>query len=682
MTIKEKLCKSLGFRLLFLSVIGVFTYNAFAYAENAEDWMPDANLRAAVREKLGLPPEVSLTKENIKQLTHLEAQNRRIRHIHGLEFAENLAEGLNLGINLIQDISPLRSLKKLRGLSLLGNQVSDLSPLASLTSLVYLNCAFNPISDLGAVSNLIYLEDLDLAGCQISDVAQLAGLKNLKKLILQTNDITDVGPLANLSELEVLNIVDNPIWDFSPLQHLNLTTFEYNMLCKIPSLPVEERILTRSFPSIFKAWDSLIIAGLPQHGGIDYHDLAFSLTFGLNWQTTPSQSTRGLATRVAGNLEAAQDERDRLLTLNPNIVTLVTIAINGSGELSKYPPNSDFWLKDDKGQIVYSEVLNGPMINFMNPELQDIIIKQIVGIAECGFYDGVMFDGFAWNATGFVGRELFPHADEEIIAATTRILREARNRVREDFLILINAGRSKPTAYAEYIDGSFMELGRDHSEGYTYLELIEIEDILLWNELNLRAPQINCLEGEGIGTEPPDSPENRRWMRLFTTMGLTHSDGYVLYNTGKRFHGGPDHEHIWYDFWDADLGRPVGGNETKGQTYNGIEGLFIREFTNGWAVYNRSGKEQQIEFSKAVSGVASGVEDQRSHILPDLDGEIYLKSESKLETPLAADINADGVVNIFDLVLVANALGEAEPDLNGDGVVNILDLVIVANAFE
>ena len=37
--------------------------------------------------------------------------------------------------------------------------------------------------------------------------------------------------------------------------------------------------------------------------------------------------------------------------------------------------------------------------------------------------------------------------------------------------------------------------------------------------------------------------------------------------------------------------------------------------------------------------------------------------------------------NILDLVIVANAFGEAEPDLNGDGVVNIQDLVIVENAF-
>ena len=45
------------------------------------------------------------------------------------------------------------------------------------------------------------------------------------------------------------------------------------------------------------------------------------------------------------------------------------------------------------------------------------------------------------------------------------------------------------------------------------------------------------------------------------------------------------------------------------------------------------------------------------------------------------DVNADGDVNILDLVMVANAFGKGAPDLNNDGVVNILDLVIVSNAF-
>lgn len=640
-----------------------------------DHWMPDPNLRAAIREKLGLSDEMPLTKDNIKRLIHLEAQHSGIRSIQGLEFAQNLEIGLNLGVNLIEDITPLQNLTKLRGLVLLDNQVSDLSSLESLTSLVYLNAAYNPINDLSVLSNLIHLEDLDLKGCQISDITPLAGLKNLKILILGSNLITDVSPLVNLTQLEVLNITDNPIWDFSTLQHLNLTIFESNRLCKIPSLPVEERILTRSFPSVFKAWDSLIIAGLPKHGGIDYHDLAFSLTFGLNWQTTPSQSTRGLATRIGGNLEEAQNERDRLLTLNPNIVSLQHIIIHGVSP-SEFPPDSDFLLRDNKGEIVYSKIINAAMINLMNPKVQDHFIERIVSIAECRLYDGIMIDGFAWNATGFVGRDVFPHSDEEIIAATTRILREARNRVREDFLILINAGSSKPTAYAEYVDGSFMECVREPHRHYNYSDLIEIEETLLWNEENLRYPQINSLEGFGLPDEPPDSPNNQRWMRVFTTLSLTHSDGYVLYNRGGFYIGEPDHEHIWYDFWDADLGRPVGGTETKGQLYDNSDGVFIREFTNGWAVYNRSGQEQQIELPESTTSVSSGIKAD-SHILPDLDGEIYLKNTGEV-----ADLNSDGVVNILDLVTVANAFGKTTPDLNGDGTVNILDLVIVANAFE
>ena len=51
---------------------------------------------------------------------------------------------------------------------------------------------------------------------------------------------------------------------------------------------------------------------------------------------------------------------------------------------------------------------------------------------------------------------------------------------------------------------------------------------------------------------------------------------------------------------------------------------------------------------------------------------------------LPEDVNGDGVVNIQDLVAVADALGETgetPADVNGDGIVNIQDLVAVAAAF-
>ena len=50
------------------------------------------------------------------------------------------------------------------------------------------------------------------------------------------------------------------------------------------------------------------------------------------------------------------------------------------------------------------------------------------------------------------------------------------------------------------------------------------------------------------------------------------------------------------------------------------------------------------------------------------------------ERRTGADVNGDGIVNILDLIRVAQSLGkrDANTDVNGDGIVNIFDLTIVA----
>ena len=62
--------------------------------------------------------------------------------------------------------------------------------------------------------------------------------------------------------------------------------------------------------------------------------------------------------------------------------------------------------------------------------------------------------------------------------------------------------------------------------------------------------------------------------------------------------------------------------------------------------------------------------------------------ETNLEQLQASDVNADGVVNILDLTLVAAQFGTTpavdqtlNPDVNADGTVNILDLTLVASHF-
>ncbi len=64
------------------------------------------------------------------------------------------------------------------------------------------------------------------------------------------------------------------------------------------------------------------------------------------------------------------------------------------------------------------------------------------------------------------------------------------------------------------------------------------------------------------------------------------------------------------------------------------------------------------------------------------NAEFWEELQKMVNSPYRGDLNFDGVVNILDLVMVANAFSDSTgPDLNSDGVVNILDLVMVANAF-
>ncbi|MBM3240604.1 leucine-rich repeat domain-containing protein [Candidatus Poribacteria bacterium] len=94
---------------------------------------PDPNLKAAIREALN-KPEGPITDEDLAGLTQLDASERGIIDLTGIEYCINL-QYLHLGWNLISDISPLSNLTNLQWLMLWINQISNISPLSSLTNL-------------------------------------------------------------------------------------------------------------------------------------------------------------------------------------------------------------------------------------------------------------------------------------------------------------------------------------------------------------------------------------------------------------------------------------------------------------------------------------------------------------------------------------------------------------------
>ena len=656
---------SLGILIISAALCGFWQ---IANAQIVE--IPDPNLERAIRQELGLSSEVLVTQQELLRLDKLTVRDAEIEDLTGLEYATRVRE-IFLQSNQVRDITPLRGLTDLEVLYLSGNPISDVSPLSGIVSLQRLDLAHIPIKDLSILSNLTQLEGLGLALCEITDVTPLENLTKLRFLDLTENQIVEIGPLANLTALKELRIHKNLIVDFSPIQGISFDILRYDQVCALPDPPIQDRIEKQTFPSVMVGWHHSVV-NLPELSYqelVSYHDLFWAHhPFDMRFDGQPPWD------RLVGELDRAIAKRNELLAKNPSMLFLCEIRIRNAGVGEQYPEYWFGWLRDEDGNLLREKprppTSIGYAIDLRIEEVQDLIVEQAISVSKCGLYDGIMFDTWADGGMILIGMDqngtihVRDHVDASVRLSIIERIREA---VPDDFLILTNSNWDKLPLSIPYINGGMMETGRDLDSGYTNSRLAEIEEALIWYEENAREPKINCLQGEGIPTEPPDSPTNRRWMRLFTTMSLTLSDGYTLYTTGIYYQ-----DHFWYPFWDADLGQPVGPTAQRYQ--EDIESLYIREFTNGWAVYNRSGAAQLITLPEEVTGVSSG-ESSTTHLLPDLDGEIYLKA------PNPADVNGDGIVNILDLVQIANGFGQSAPDPNGDGVVDIFDLVFIIEQF-
>ena len=189
-------------------------------------WIPDANLRSAVRNKLGLEDDEALTKTKMLELAFLSAGHSEIADLAGLEYATNLTS-LWLNANSISDIKPLEGLTSLMVLYLSSNSISDVSALSDLTSLLSLYLHSNSISDVSALSDLTSLTTLWLNANSISDIKPLEGLTNLTNLYLGNNSISDVSGLSDLTNLTTLFLNANSISDVSHLSKLTRLTTLY-----------------------------------------------------------------------------------------------------------------------------------------------------------------------------------------------------------------------------------------------------------------------------------------------------------------------------------------------------------------------------------------------------------------------------------------------------------------------
>ena len=164
--------------------------------------IPDTNLRARLEEVLGKNAGEAITKDDLVKLKELKAEHRKISDLTGLEHCTNLTY-LNLN----------------------HNQISNLSPLVNLTNLVMLELHYNQLKQLDVLAdaNLPSLELLSILSNQISDLKGLvtANLPNLARLYLNNNQIDDVSQLIdNTGSLGEINLKNNPLNSAALFTHI------------------------------------------------------------------------------------------------------------------------------------------------------------------------------------------------------------------------------------------------------------------------------------------------------------------------------------------------------------------------------------------------------------------------------------------------------------------------------
>ena len=137
---------------------------------------------------------------DLRRLKSFRARNKRIRFLEGIEAAINLQE-LDLGINLVADLSPLSSLTRLEKLSFPSNPVQSLSPLSSLKCLKHLNLR---ISSKGAKKDGEETEQIH--NPRVLDLSNLSRNPQIQELIIPNNLVKDWAPIGAMKDLSVLSI--------------------------------------------------------------------------------------------------------------------------------------------------------------------------------------------------------------------------------------------------------------------------------------------------------------------------------------------------------------------------------------------------------------------------------------------------------------------------------------------
>ena len=231
-----------------------------------------------------------------------------------------------------------------------------------------------------------------------------------------------------------------------------------------------------------------------------------------------------------------------------------------------------------------------------NPAFIDFITRASIDKAQTTSSNGIILDWWHDNHAGSNG-----FSPSVVRAARMNLVNEVRETAGDSFLILGNVNWHKDTVTVSELNGVFLELwkspyGSRAATLYSRSELFEIEDLLHYYEQRLAYPRLVALNGWRKTTSVSDAdrntPANRRMAKILTAMSVvipTH--GYILYGDNNPDTPAGDHDHLYYDFYRFDVGKPTSGYQRVSR------GIGFKEHDRGVVAYNITGRDVNFRTS-------------------------------------------------------------------------------------
>ena len=574
----------------------------------------------------------------LTNLTHLEFDESPVPDISPLARLISL-KVLRFDSAAVSDLGPLAGLISLQGLRFEGNNISDISPLAGLINLEHMAFSVNEVSDLSPLAGLINLKGMRTWGNPFSDLSPLAGLTNLEHLDICGAELSDLTPLAGLTGLKELYLVGNGISDISPIARLT----------GLERLDVRDNHISNISP----------LAGLTNLKwlGVDDNDISnFSPLDGLrantkiDWHNNPGYPKGGAKLEGPWLWVFLPDLRldsgtDLLAEASGGSVTEMGVAAQGA-TVGK-PVGDNEWTSHKL-----------PLTGWDN--ISDMLKSEVP--------TGVIYGTVSLYSTRRQNTTLYVGAEHGLKVWLNGVLiRENRGRRGNDysdfFPVTLRQGRNvllvAVATIFESWPGSNAFFGFESGTEYTL--------------------------GTGIGYAFSKTPIHLGDTFTFDVRGENVSD-----LAGWQFDIAFDPAALEaINVSEGDFLKTHGGSTffQSGRIDNAagkITGLIAGRISEGGV--SGSGSVLQVRFKAKSEGETElalrnflfGSVTKES--IPAAPLEIQVTVQERL---LSGDVNRDGVVNILDLISVAQQLGERVPpnspvDINSDGVVNIFDLTLVA----